>query len=278
MTIFAILVGTYIVVCCLAFLFQSQLMHFPDRKMAATPGVLGMDYQDVFFETGDGIRLHGWFIPRENAKAIVLFCHGNAGNISHRLDSIHIFWQVGLSVFIFDYRSYGRSQGRVSEDGLYADARAAVEYLLDKKDIAPDQIIYFGRSLGSAIAIELASHYPPLALIAESAFTSMPELGSKVYPWLPVKFLCRFHYDSAAHIKVVMCPKLFIHSRQDDIVPFSLGRKLYDNAPEPKDFLEISGSHNDGFLTSGMRYIDGLTSFLDSLEQKGYKAEKMKNE
>ncbi|NIM19681.1 MAG: alpha/beta fold hydrolase [Candidatus Latescibacteria bacterium] len=265
MAIVVIIIGAYLLVCLLAFLLQSQMIHFPDRKIVATPGLFGVEYRDVFFETEDAVSLHGWFIPLENARACVLFCHGNAGNISHRLDSIRIFRALGLAIFIFDYRSYGRSGGRISEMGLYADARAARRFLVEEEEIDPARIVYFGRSLGSALVVELATHHLPLALIAESCFTSIPDLGRKVYPWLPVRLLSRIHYDSTMRVAGLTCPKLFIHSREDEIVPFSLGRRLFELAPEPKTFLEISGTHNEGFLTSGSTYVEGLKEFLGSL-------------
>ncbi len=262
MTFLAIIAGTYLVVCILAYLFQSQMIHFPDRKILTTPAAGRLEYRDVFFDTEDGPRLHGWWVPAANPKAVVLFCHGNAGNISDRVSSIRIFHDIGLSVFIFDYRSYGRSEGRITEAGLYADARAARKWLIEELEIHPDRIIYFGRSLGSAVAFELASRYLPLALIAESPFTSICELGASVYPWLPVKLLCRIRYDSTTRVSELNCPKLFIHSKEDEIVPYRLGRRLFSIAAEPKMFLEITGSHNDGFLTSGSVYVDGLRQFL----------------
>jgi hypothetical protein len=265
MTVLVLVVGAYIAICLLAFLLQSRMVFFPDRKLIYSPGTAGMDYRDVFFETEDGVKLHGWFIPARHARAVVLFFHGNAGNISHRLDSIRIFNDVGLSVFIFDYRGYGKSGGRIGETGTYADARAARAILIDDIGIDPDRIIYFGRSLGSAVAIELAALKAPLALIAESCFTSVPALGARHYPWLPVRLLSRIGYDSTERITGLTCPKLFIHSRDDDIVPFAMGRQLFELAPEPKSFLEISGDHNTGFLLSGSVYVKGLRDFLATL-------------
>jgi fermentation-respiration switch protein FrsA (DUF1100 family) len=262
MTVVFLLAGAYLFVCLLVYIFQSRLIHFPDHKLVTNPGTIGLEHQDAFFETDDGLRLHGWFVPSPGSQMTVLFCHGNAGNISHRLDSIRIFYDMGLSVFIFDYRGYGRSEGKISESGLYSDASAARKYLIEELGASPLSIIYFGRSLGSAAAIELATRHQPPALIAESSFPSVCELGAKFYPWLPARWLCRIRYDSRARVAALQCPKLFIHSRDDDIVPISLGRRLHDLAAGPKTFLEISGSHNDGFLTSGVSYSEGVEKFI----------------
>ena len=265
MTVVVIIIGGYLIICLLAYLFQSQMVHFPDRTQGATPDLLDIKYRDIFFETEDGLTLHAWFVPCERARATILFCHGNAGNLSHRMESIQIFHEMGFSVFIFDYRGYGRSEGRISESGAYLDARSARRFLVEQLQIDPNVLVYFGRSLGAAVAIELATWHLPVALIAESCFTSVPELGAKVYPWLPVKLLARIYYDSTERVAGLRCPKLFIHSRGDEIVPFALGQRLFQLASEPKLFLEISGSHNEGFLTSGQIYTDGLKRFFESI-------------
>ena len=266
MNLILIIVGVYGLICLLAFVFQSQMIFFPDRRLMTTPDQGGMTYEDVFFDTEDSVRLHGWFVPAESARATLLFFHGNAGNISHRIESIRIFHDLGLSVFIFDYRSYGRSGGRISEKGVYADGRAALKVLGEKYGTPPEEVIYFGRSLGGGAAIELATHATPKALIIESGFPSVPELGQRVYPWLPVRWLGRIRFDSKPRVARLDCPKLFIHSRDDEIAPFAMGQRLFDTAAEPKSFLETRGDHNSGFLGSGAIYVDGLAGFLASLD------------
>ena len=186
-------------VCLLAFIFQPSLVFFPDRRMGATPAQLGVRYKDVFFDTEDGVKLNGWYIPTESARGVLVFCHGNAANISNRLESIQIFLELGLSVFIFDYRGYGRSDGKISEAGTYLDARAAVDYLLTEEGVPADRLILFGRSLGAAVAVELATRRRPRALILESAFTSIADVGQRTYPFLPVKWLSRIKYDSTSY-------------------------------------------------------------------------------
>ena len=268
MTILLALLGAYLLACVLVFVFQPRLVFFPDREIVASPKHIGLDFEDVFFKTEDGVRLHGWFVPAEGAGDVLLFFHGNAGNLSHRLDSIRIFHDLGLSVFIIDYRGYGRSGGRIDEKGTYRDARGAFRYLTEERQIEPSNIIYFGRSLGAAVAIELAMEHKPKAVIAESCFTSLPDVGRRVYPWLPVRILARIHYDSVPRVAEITCPKLFIHSRDDEMLPIRLAERLYDAAVDPKAFLTIQGDHNSGFLASGATYIDGLIDFLGSLETR----------
>jgi fermentation-respiration switch protein FrsA (DUF1100 family) len=173
---------------------------------------------------------------------------------------------MGLSVFIIDYRGYGRSEGRINERGSYQDAHAALRYLTEERGISTENMIYFGRSLGAAVAIELATHRLPKAVIAESCFPSIADVGARLYPWLPVRLLSRIHYDSMPRVAALGCPKLFIHSRDDEILPFRLADRLYNAAAKPKQLLEIQGDHNSGFLISGTTYVDGLIEFLGRLE------------
>jgi fermentation-respiration switch protein FrsA (DUF1100 family) len=266
LVILAVVVGLYAAVCVLAFVFQRRLVFFPSRDLFATPGQAGMAYRDVTFRADDDVELHGWFVPASGAKRILLFCHGNAGNISDRLESIRVFHDLGLSVFIFDYRGYGRSGGQVSEAGTYRDARAAYRYLLDTEGARAEDILFFGRSLGGSVAIELATEFRPAALIVESCFPTIADVGARAYPFLPVRPLMRVRYDSTERIRRVDCPKLFIHSRDDEIVPFDLGRRLHDMAASPKEFLEIRGDHNAGFVVSGGLYRGGLERFLHALD------------
>lgn len=266
-TVIRIAIVSYAIVLVLIAVFQSHFIYFPDRSIIATPKRIGLDFEDVNFLTDDGIILHGWYIPARNQRGVLLFCHGNAGNISHRLDSIAIFNHLGLSTFIFDYRGYGKSQGKVSEKGTYNDAEAAWRYLIRLKDIAPNEIIIFGRSLGSSIASWLAKQHRPRGLIVESSFTSVPELASDLYPFFPVKLISRFRYDTLGSIAEVRCPLLVIHSRNDEIIPFVHGQKLFEIARDPKQFLEISGTHNEGFITSGRTYVGGLSAFISGLKQ-----------
>ena len=265
LVILALVAAVYFAVCVVAVAFQKRLVFFPQRRIYTDPEKAGMAYRDVFFQTSDGVALHGWLIPASGTSRILLFFHGNAGNISDRLESIRIFYDLGLSVFIFDYRGYGRSGGRVSEAGTYEDARAAYRYLTESESVNPADIVFFGRSLGGSVAIELATEHSPAALIVESCFPALADVGARAYPFLPVRRLLRVRYDSSDRIPRVDCPKLVIHSHDDEIVPFELGRRLFDLAGPPKHFLEIRGDHNTGFIESEAVYREGIERFLGTL-------------
>jgi len=257
-----IVVIVYAGVVAILGIFQSRFIYFPSRPLDATPEDVNLPYEDVQFESEDGLRLSGWFIPAQQERGTILFCHGNAGNISHRLDSIAIFHRLGMSTFIFDYRGYGKSEGKPTEKGTYRDAKAAWQFLVEKKQIAPEKIVIFGRSLGGAIGAWLARKHRPGALIMESTFTSIRDIASDVYPYLPVRHLTRFDYDAARYVSAVSCPVMIAHSRNDDLIPFAHGERLFKAAGEPKAFLEMTGSHNDGFIATGAAYVDGLDAFL----------------
>ena len=260
-------VGIYAALSLYLYLMQSRMIFYPDiagRELISTPENIGLAYQDVAFVSEDNIKLHGWFIPEEKAKATVLFFHGNAGNISHRLDSIALFHRLGLNVFIIDYRGYGQSEGKTTEKGTYRDAEAAWNYLHQTQGISAKQIIIFGRSLGASIASKLASEHTPAALIIESGFTSVPSMGQRFYPFLPVRWLTYFKYDTKEYVKNISCPVMVAHSKDDEIIPYDEGLEIFAAAPEPKQFLEMQGGHNDGFIVSGTSYVEGLRSFINN--------------
>lgn len=253
--------GIYIGLCLLLLIMQPKLIFFPDRGMNQTPESIGLAYESVMLQSADA-KIHGWFIPAENERGTLIFCHGNAGNISHRLDSIRLFNEMGLSVFIFDYQGYGKSEGKPTEKGTYADAQAAWDYLVKERKTGPHDIIIFGRSLGGAIAAHLAKANTPRALIIESSFTSVAAVGKRMYPFIPVKLLSRIKYNTLGYIKEVTCPVLVVHSRNDELIAFEYGQQLFAAANEPKQFLEIKGTHNDGFLISGDKYVERVKNFL----------------
>ena len=242
--------------------FQSYYIYMPNRRLEASPADIQLDYERVLLKSDGGARISGWFIPSNPGRAVVLFCHGNAGNISHRLGTIQIFNQMGLDVLIFDYQGYGLSEGSPSEAGTYADSEAAWQYLTEEKGIAPERIIIFGRSLGGAVAAKLATAHQPAGLIVESAFTSIPDLVGDIYPYLPLRPILRFDYGTIDSIAKVGCPVLVAHSPEDDMIPFHHGRELYEAAAQPKQFIELRGGHNSGFYDSSQVYKAGLESFL----------------
>jgi hypothetical protein len=223
-----------------------------------------MDYQDVSIETTDGVILHGWFIAGRSSR-VLLFFHGNAGNISHRLDSIRQFRNLGLSVLIIDYRGYGQSGGKTTERGIYHDADAAWRYLTEERGIVASDIVIFGRSLGASAASRLAARHQPLALIVESSFTSVPDIAQELYPWLPARWLSRLSHATRDYVRDVRCPILVVHSRDDEIIPFHHGEAIFASANEPRTLLAIRGTHNDAFLRDERAYIEGLRMFLAGL-------------
>jgi fermentation-respiration switch protein FrsA (DUF1100 family) len=256
-------------------LFERSLIFFPtrypeglwDTEVVARGS--GCSIDDHFFAAEDGTRLHGWMCRRIDAPAdspVLLFFHGNAGNLSHRADLlIELATRTPASVFVVGYRGYGRSEGRPSENGLYLDARAAWAHLTDAMGIGADRMIIFGKSLGGGVAVDLAMEAPAAGLIIESSFTSIPDMAGAHYPFVP-RFLVRTQMNSVVKIQFVAMPKLFIHSRQDRVVPYRLGRELYEAAPEPKRFYEVVGAgHNETSLVGGTAYFQALSEFVGEL-------------
>ena len=266
MLLLAVLALVYGTFCLLLYLNQEKLIYFPDSTVLLTPNSVGLEFREHWIETKDGERLHAWWLPSAEADApIVLFLHGNAGNISHRMDSLRLFHELGLSTLIIDYRGYGLSSGRPGEPGTYQDAQAAYDFLQTHYRAAAQRLIIFGRSLGGGVATWLANHNACSGVIIESSFLSIPTMGQEIYPWMPIRWLSRIHYDNAARMASLSCPVLVIHSRDDDLVPFRHGQQLHALGASPKFFLEISGSHNSGFMTSQERYRNGLGAFLKTL-------------
>lgn len=243
---------------------ERKSIFFPMKGITATPEALGLPYEDIYFKTSDNKRLNGWFVPCENGNFTVIFCHGNAGNIGHRLEKILILHNLGLNTFIFDYRGYGKSTGTPYEAGLYKDALGAYKYLTEKRKIPGDDIILYGESIGGAVVIDLASRKKVRALITEDTFSSIKEMSKVAYPFIP-HFVFSSRFDCVSKIKDADCQKLIIHSVDDEIVPFYMGEKLYSIAKPPKKFLKIRGSHNTAFFDSEKEYTEGIKSFIDSL-------------
>jgi uncharacterized protein len=255
----------YVCVLGLVFVFQSRLVFYPQigREIMTTPQAYGLPYEEVEIATEDGERLASWWVPATDARGTVLIFHGNAGNISHRVDYLLMFNRLGYSVLIFDYRGYGTSTGSPSEQGTYRDAAAAWRHLVEQRGVRAGDVVLFGESLGGAVASWLAARRPARALILASSFTSATDLGAQVYWFLPVRMLSRIRYDNMANLKEVRAPVLIAHSREDDIVPFSHGQKLFAAANEPKAFLELRGGHNDGFIFMRKEWVRALADFLE---------------
>jgi len=265
-SILVVLAAAYMIWAVTLYLMQPKFLYRPVRQVTYTPDELGIKFENIMFKTSDNVQLNGWYIPAEGAEFTILFCHGNGGNIMHRLDSINMFKDMGLNCFIFDYRGYGNSEGKPAEEGTYLDALAAYKWLTGHKKIPAENIIIFGRSLGAAIAAQLASKTDAKALVIESAFTSYVDIGKKFYPYMPVKLFARYRYPAIDYIKKVNRPVMVIHSRGDDTIPFEFGLELYQAANEPKEFVEIYGKHNDAFLVSGEIYKKGWEKWLNFLK------------
>ena len=248
-------------------LLDRLLVYFPERELQATPSDVGLDYEDVYFETADGVTLHGWYVPGRGGPCIVWF-HGNAGNIGHRVYNLALMHsRVGASVLLFDYRGYGRSEGSPSEPGLYLDAEAAVEQAKLRSGAADDDIVLFGRSLGGAIAVEMATRRPFRAVVVESAFTSvkkMARVSNRVISrFLPPFVVVKARYDNLPKMPSVLSPVLVVHGDADRTVPHRMGLELYEAAPEPKAVHVVEGAgHDDVHVVGGEAYFDTLRSFI----------------
>ena len=255
----------YGAVLVLVYLFQSHLVYFPGtgREAVVTPQSYGLRYESVPIRTADGETLDAWWVPAENARGTVLFFHGNAGNISHRIDYLQMFHRLRYSTLIVDYRGFGKSSGTPSEAGTYRDAEAAWEHLRHARLAQPRDVVIAGESLGAAVATWLAAEVSPRAVLLFSTFTSVTDLGAQVYWFLPVRLLSRMGYDNLANLKRIRAPVFIAHSRDDDIVPYAHGKRLYEAANEPKTFLEMRGGHNDGFIFTQPEWVAQLGAFLD---------------
>jgi uncharacterized protein len=255
----------YGAVLVLVFVFQSHLVFYPGmgREVTLSPQSYGLRYETVELRTADGETLQAWWVPAENARGVVLFFHGNAGNISHRLDYLLMFNRLRYTTLIVDYRGYGKSTGSPSEEGTYRDAEAAWEYLRHARLAQPQDVVIAGESLGGAVGTWLAAKVKPRAVLLFSTFTSVNDLGAQVYWFLPVRLLSRIGYDTLENLKRIEAPVFIAHSPDDDVVPYSHGRKLFEAAPEPKAFLELRGGHNDGFIFTRQEWVAQLGAFLD---------------
>jgi fermentation-respiration switch protein FrsA (DUF1100 family) len=258
----------YLIVLLLLMIFEESFIFFPykyDGSEYWQPP--GLTYEDVFFEADDGTKLHGWYCPHESPRAVVLFAHGNAGNITHRADVVRRLQRLGLSVFLFDYRGYGRSEGRPDEDGILADARAARSKLAELAGVSARDIVLMGRSLGGAVAVDLAAEQGARGLVVESTFSSMGDVAAVHYPWLPVRLLLRTRLDSVGKIANYAGPLLQSHGELDGTIPYHLGRQLYDASPavdgDGKQFYTVQNAdHND---PQPAEYYELLDEFIGKL-------------
>jgi len=255
----------YVAVLVIVFLFQSRLVYYPEvgREVTATPQSYGLKFEAVEIRTTDGETLQAWWVPAEDARGTVLFFHGNAGNISHRLDYLLMFNRLRHSTLIVDYRGYGKSTGTPSEEGTYRDAEAAWDYLRNAQSVSPQDLVIAGESLGGGVASWLATKVRPRAVLLYSTFTSVADLGAQIYWFLPVRLMSRIGYENLGNLKRIHAPVFIAHSRDDDVVPYAHGRKLFEAAGEPKEFLELRGGHNEGFIFTRKEWVAQLATFLN---------------
>ena len=250
---------------------EKRFVFFPESELLYTPNDVGLEYEDIRFQTSDGLTLQGWFIsgdPGAGSNLTWLWFHGNGGNIGHRVDELALAHnRTGNNIFIFDYRGYGQSEGNPSEQGTYVDSRAALEYLGSRQDVDPNRIVYQGHSLGAAVAVELSLTQPPMAMVLVSPFASVRDMARLTLPFPPAGWLVRNHYDNLSRIRQVKVPLLVLHGDLDDTVPISQGRKLYEAANEPKRFQVLEGArHNDTFQIAAEQYWGAIESLLAGVE------------
>lgn len=288
----------YIRYCIRFYRIQSYFLYSPQFGIEVKSKNKTIEHEEITYQTTDGMTIFAWYVPfipktphavdnpdaaaelKEsvplevpvNSRGVILFCHGNAGNISQRIDSFEIFRELGFSTFIFDYRGYGKSEGKPSEKGTYRDAEGAWNYLVREKKVKPEEIIVFGRSLGGGVASYLAKKYQPRALIIESSFTSISDIARALFPRLPSILPLRFKYNTRERLKDIHCPVLIVHSPDDLTIPFVCGKVLYETANPPKKFLPIKGDHLSGFVKSKKKYIKGLREFFNELPEPFLKA------
>lgn len=247
------------------YVFQENYIYFPDlpsREVDTSPQDAGLPFESLKIRTEDGEMLDGWFVPAPAGRGTLLYLHGNGGNIGHRVDIIRIFHSLGFSVLIFDYRGYGRSTGKPSEEGTYRDALAAWNHLTQERRIPAQHIVLFGESLGGSIAAWLAERHPPRALVIYAAFTSVRDMAKTLYPFLPTGLIARYRYDTRAALARVHSPLLILHSTEDEIIPYSHAQELLAIAPEPKKLVPLRGGHNDAIFVSGDIFEQALKEFL----------------
>ena len=247
-------------------LFENKFVYFPFKYPQGhwQPDSFGLQVEDCYFTSPDGIKLHGWFFAKNNAIATLIWCHGNAGNISDRLYDLVLLCKLPINVFIFDYRGYGRSEGSPDEKGIYLDAEAAYDYMTSRNDVNKNKIIIFGRSLGGAVAVDLATKRSGIGLILEATFTSAKDMAKSSFGFLPVHYIMKTKLNSIAKITGIEIPVFVAHGTSDRTVPFKLGRRLFEAANEPKEFYEIQNAdHNDTFVVGGKSYFEKILEFIN---------------
>ncbi|MBN1863884.1 MAG: alpha/beta hydrolase [Victivallales bacterium] len=254
--------AAYILVGILLYIFQPYFIFCPGKTIFLTPGDCGMEYENLMIRDDCGRKIHAWFIKASRPRATVLFCHGNAGTISHRVETAKMYVSLGLDTLLFDYSGYGLSPGKPSEEAIYANAEAAWLYLTGDRGISPESIIAIGRSLGGPVAAKLAKKHSPGICILESTFTSAGDIAALKFPFFPVKFLIRAKFPTQDYVREIKCPLLVVHSRDDEIIPFRMGERIFSGYDGTKEFLTLSGSHNETYFENPEQYLEALDRFI----------------
>jgi fermentation-respiration switch protein FrsA (DUF1100 family) len=253
----------YVTILAYVYFFQNRFIYYPTDDFAVLPDQVGLSCEDVWIDVSPTEQINGWYIAGRPDKRTVLFLHGNGGNIGHRLPHLQFLQSLGVSVLIIDYRGYGRSKGKPSEENFYADASASYQWIVKTKGVGPDRIILFGESIGGGVAANLAATSPCAGLILESSFTSIGDMARRVFAFLPTGLLLRSKYNTLEKLGKLTCPVLVTHSPEDDIVPFEMGQKLYAEAKPPKAFVRLYGGHNDRDYVNQPEYRQAVEAFLN---------------
>ena len=263
LSVIRIALAVYVGLCVLLVFRQKTYIYIPGKDMAFSPLDVGLEFEAVNLQTVDNESLVAWYVSAEEPDAkTILFCHGNAGDLGSRVDAMRTLHDLGFNIFFFDYRGYGHSTGSPTEGGTYQDARAAWAYLVKERGAPAEKLVIYGRSLGGAVAVRLASEVGVVALVLESTFSSARDMAAGMFPLLPSRLLCRYRYNSHALIDSVNMPVLIAHSREDEMIPFKMGQRLFARAKEPKAFYEGRGGHNEGILESDAEYQEMLKAFV----------------
>ncbi len=245
---------------------EPKMIYYPTQTIDYLPNQYGLLHEDITLLTSDSVRINAWYLPADSHRWTLLFLHGNAGNISHRLDKLAAFHKLGISTLILDYRGYGQSQGEPNEQGTYLDALAAYDYLVNERALSPETLIAYGESLGAAVAIELATQRKLAGLILEEPFTSAPDVAQEMFPFLPVRWFVRNRYESIKKIDSIHAPLLILHSAEDEIFSIKHAKRLLAKALPPKELVQLRGNHNDAFFGSN-ETIPALTKFFNNLTE-----------
>lgn len=264
-----------LVIAVMLYRFEHSQVYHPTRDAESTPDDVGRPAEDFWLTTPDGLRLHAWFFPAAKssprARFVMLFCHGNGGNLTSRPGYYRAILETGVSLLAFDYRGYGRSEGEPSEAGTYTDAATAYAWLR-ARGFAPEHILVWGESLGGDIASHVAATHSVGGLVLQSSFTSIPDIGAEVFPWLPVKMISRIKYDTHSRLPHLKCPVVVLHSRADTTIGFHHAERNFAAAREPKALLEIHGDHNDALLANRAAYVAGAEKLVQLAEAAAAKA------